>query len=233
MNLFKREIQIPIMLKSKLQKEMSKLIASSDNSADKIISICESFYNKPVSNLQDMKNRNLKSKGDIFEEFCVLYMKQCYKLKDVWLLNDVPSEIRKNLNLEKKDFGIDVIGIDSKNRYYAIQVKYRKRKSDKKISVTWKQLSTFYALCARTGPFHKHIIFTTANYVRRIGKKDNKDETIGFTKLKKINHFDWIKMSENFKEKNEESIVFHNKSIENRKLTIDELRQKRIEYFSN
>ena len=225
-----------------LKSEMSKLISSPLNSAEKIISICESFYNKPVHNLQDMKDRNLKSKGDIFEEFCLLYMKHCYKLKDVWLLKDVPSKVRGKLNLEKKDFGIDIVGIDDKDRYYAIQVKYRKRKSDKKISVTWKQLSTFYALCARTGPFHKHIIFTTANYVRRIGKKDSKDETIGITQLKKIDHFNWIKMAENEPE-NKEKIIINkeditikkedNKSIDNKILTIDELRQKRIEYFSN
>ena len=215
-----------------LKSEMSKLISSPLNSAEKIISICESFYNKPVHTLQDMKNRNLKSKGDIFEEFCLLYMKQCYKLKEVWLLKDIPVEIRKKLNLEKRDFGIDIVGIDSKDRYYAIQAKYRKRKSDKKISVTWKQLSTFYALCARTGPFHKHIVFTTANYVRRIGKKDDKDDTIGITKLKKINHFDWIQMSANELELKKDNIII-NKSIENSKLTINELRQKRIDYFSN
>ena len=213
------------MLKSELQKEMSKLIASSDNSANKIISICEDFYNKPVNNLQDMKNRNLKSKGDIFEYFCQLYMQKCYKLKDIWLLKEIPDDIKKELNITSQDFGIDLIGVDYNGRYYAIQAKYRKRKSDKKICVTWKQLSTFYALCARTGPFYKHIVFTTANYVRRIGKKDNKDITIGFSKLSKINHFDWINMCD--KDKSE----FIKDSP--KKLSLEELREKRLEFYSN
>jgi len=225
MNLFKREIQIPIMLKSKLQKEMSKLIASSDNSADKILSICEHFYNKPANNMEELKNRNLKVKGDIFEYFCQLYMKKCYKLKKVWLLNEVPDNIKKELNLNKNDFGIDLVGIDYNDRYYAIQAKYRKRNSDKKTSITWKQLSTFYALCARTGPFYKHIVFTTANYVRRIGKKDEKDVTIGFSKLSKINHFDWINMCDEVKIE----------SVKNspKKLTLEALREKRLEFYSN
>ena len=68
--------------------------------------------------------------------------------------------------------GIDLLGIDDEDRYYAIQAKYRKRpNSEKKISITWKQLSTFYALCLNSGPYHKHIIITTADYVRHIGKK--------------------------------------------------------------
>ena len=130
-----------------LQKEMSKLIASSDNSINKIVNICEKFYNKPVNNLQDMKNRNLKSKGDIFEYFCQLYMEKCYKLKNVWLLKEIPDSIRKELNLNSQDFGIDLVGVDYNDRYYAIQAKYRKRKSDKKVCLTWKQLSTFYVVC--------------------------------------------------------------------------------------
>ena len=225
MKLFKQKIYLSIMLKSKLQKEMVKLIASSDNSANKIINICESEYNKPVNNFQDMKNRNLKTKGDIFEYFCQLYMEKCYKLRKVWLLKDIPDDIREHLNLNSQDFGIDLVGIDYNDRYYAIQAKYRNRKSDKKICVTWKQLSTFYALCARTGPFYKHIVFTTANYVRRIGKKDDKDITIGYGKLSNINHFNWIDMSGEVKQKVEK--------VENNKISLEELREKRLEFYSN
>ena len=218
-------------MKSKLQKEMSRLIASSDNSATKIINICEDFYNKPVNSLQDMKNRNLKSKGDIFEYFCQLYMQKCYKLKDVWLLKELPEYIRKELNLSTQDFGIDLIGVDYNDRYYAIQAKYRKNNSNKKTCVTWKQLSTFYALCARTGPFYKHIVFTTANYVRRIGKKDDKDITIGYGKLSKINHFDWISMTGEIDKETEEIDKELGNSI--KKLSLEELREKRLEFYSN
>jgi len=212
------------MLKSYLQKEMVKIITSSVNSVDKIISIYEHFYTKQVHTLQYIKNTSLK-KEDIFEYFCQLYMEKCYKLKNVWLLKDVPEEVREILSLENRDYGIDLIGVDYNDRYYAIQSKYIKRKSNKKISVTWKQLSTFYELCLKTGPFYKHIVFTTADYVRRFFKKDSKDETIGYNKLKKINNFDWINMSGETKMKSAESST--------NKFSIDELRQKRIEFFSN
>ena len=70
----------------------------------------------------------------------------------------------------------------------------------------------------------KHIVFTTANYVRRIGTKDNKDITIGYGKLSKINHFDWINMSGEV-----EKEIINTKN----KLSLEELREKRLEFYSN
>ena len=32
-------------------------------------------------------------------------------------------------------------------------------------------VSTFYGLCARTGPYYRYIVMTTADYVRRVGHK--------------------------------------------------------------
>ncbi len=206
-----------------LKKEMNNLNSSEINSADKIISICQNFYDKPAHNMQELKNKNQKSKGDIFEHFCKLYLINCYNLKDVWLLNEIPEEVRTKLNLDKKDFGIDIIGVDNKDNYYAVQAKFRK-KNNKKTCVTWKQLSTFYALCLKTGPYYKHIVFTTADYVKRIGKKDNKDITIGYNKLTKIDHFTWIDMCK--ETKNNEEIK------ENKPLSLEELRKKRLEFYS-
>lgn len=36
-------------------------------------------------------------------------MQKCFKLKDVWLLKELPEDIRKELNLIIQDFGIDLI----------------------------------------------------------------------------------------------------------------------------
>ena len=49
-------------------------------------------------------------------------------------------------------------------------------------------------MCARTGPFEKYIVFTTADYVRRMGHKSEKDLTINFHKFEKMTHFDWMKL---------------------------------------
>ena len=90
--------------------------------------------------------------------------------------------------------GIDFIGKDKEENYYAIQAKYKKKDMKKKNNNTvWKQLNTFYGLVLKTGPYKKHIIFTNAdNAMIYIGYKTNKDETIGYNKLSKIDHFEWL-----------------------------------------
>ena len=217
--------QLTVILKTELIKEISN---QKTNMLDSMINVCETFYNKPVHNLNELKKKNNKLKGDIFECFCKLYMINYYKLQDVWFLKDIPEVIRTHLNLRKQDFGIDLVGRDSSGRYYAIQAKYRKRKGNKKITLSWKQLSTFYALCLTTGPFYKHVVFTTADYARHIGKKTEKDITIGYNKLKKINHFEWL----NIVEKNDDDNDDDNDEHIN-PLTIEELRKKRLEYFTS
>jgi len=210
------------------------------NMVDELINICESFYNKPAHNLQDLKNRNTKLKGDIFEEFCYRYMKTCYKIKlnQVWFYKDVPEDIKEKLNLTKNDMGIDFIGTDQDGEYYAIQAKYRKRNKGKKTGVTWKQLSTFYALALKTGPYKKHIVFTNADFVRHIGKKTKLDQTINYNSLSKINHFDWMKIA-NFTSKESDDLKSDIDNLKeesdnlNKVLTREQLRLKRLIYFKN
>jgi predicted helicase len=212
-----------------LSQQLAISISKSNvNMVDELINICESYYNKPAHNLHDLKNRNTKLKGDIFEEFCYRYMKECYQLKQVWFYKDVPSDIIEKLNLTKNDMGIDFIGVNEEDEYYAIQAKYRKRNKDKKTGITWKQLSTFYALALKTGPYKKHIIFTNADFVRHIGKKTKQDETINYNSLNKINHFDWMKIanySTDILEKEDHS--------DNKILTKEQIRLKRLIYFKN
>jgi len=208
-------------LSNELAKSISKVNV---NMVDELINICENFYNKPVHNLQDLKKRNTKLKGDIFEAFCYRYMKCCYGLTDIWFYKDIPEEIKMKLNLGKYDMGIDFLGRDDKDNYYAIQAKYRKRKTGKKTGITWKQLSTFYALALKTGPYIKHIVFTNADYVRHIGKKTKKDQTINYNKLKKIDHFKWMEMA-NLNNIEEDS------ELEESKLSLEEMRLKRLIYF--
>ena len=210
---------------------------------DELINICESYYNKPAFNIQELKNRNTKTKGDIFEEFCYRYMKICYQLDKIWFYKNVPLDIKNKLNLTKNDMGIDFIGLDEKGEYYAIQAKYRKRNKNKKTGVTWKQLSTFYALALKTGPYKKHIVFTNADYVRHIGKKTKLDQTINYNSLKKINHFDWMKIANFSKDSNilkqDDNILgqkenkLSSNSDETTQLTMEQIRLKRLIYYKN
>lgn len=223
--------------------ELSKKLSSTSNiksnqdlhMADNLITICNSFYESPVHSLGELRLRNTKVKGDIFEEFTKKYLLHVYKLPTVYLLKDAPAELLDKLGLKRKDYGIDLIGIDNNGKYYSIQAKYRKRCSTKKTMVTWKQLSTFYSLCARTGPWEKLMVCTTADYIGRQGKKNSKDYSITWNKIKNINHFDWLNMVGNNTKvavasadaveetpKKEEVCVDH-----------DKVREARLAYFQN
>jgi len=88
-----------------------------------------------------------KQKGDLFEELTKHYLllepKYASKLKSVWLLGEVPSDLAKSLNLPPKDKGIDLVAETKDGEYWAIQSKYR-GESDQ--SLTWRKISTFPGL---------------------------------------------------------------------------------------
>lgn len=166
-------------------------------------------YNHEVSNLAEMRLReNKKVRGDIFEHFAKRYLKHIYfyrnkkgekiiGLKEVYLLKELPEKLIKKLNMEKVDVGIDLVGVDDDSRYYAIQVKFRTpNKYKEKTGIGWKQLSTFYGLVNKTGPWYKHMVFTNGDYVRHIGEKSPKDYSICRKKLENLTHMNFLSMSE-------------------------------------
>ncbi len=215
---------------------------------DKFIELCQKHYDKPATNMIELRNkRNKKERGDIFECFCVYYMKYVYfddTSCNVWLLADIPDEIRERLNLQKNDCGIDIIA-ESNDKFYAVQAKYRKKNKYKMYSgLTWKQMSTFYGLVSKTGPYVKHIIITNANYARHIGRKTKKDQSICLKTLQKIKYQQWLKMIGtvgNFlqnqeMETDEEGytkivIKSHNISTYPHETEQEKIRRKRLEYF--
>ena len=171
------------------------LLTSPNNLFDAFIIECQKSYEAPAHTLTEMRNRNNKKiKGDIFEEFCVLYLKHIKNYKNVWLLKYVPEEILKKLTLQRRDMGIDIIVEINENVYYAVQCKYKKHTSMKKNILSWSALSTFYALCLRTGPWDKYIIMTNCSYTRHQGKKTAQDLSICLKTLQNINKDDWLKM---------------------------------------
>jgi hypothetical protein len=125
---------------------------------------------------------------------------------ECWLLAETPIEILEKLNLSRVDMGIDII-IKHKNGFFAVQAKWRsnKRKTSK-ISLTWNKLATFYALCARTGPWLKFIVITNCDYVRRQGKKYKMDQTIAKGSFLSCKRDAWIKMASMEEGKKIESI---------------------------
>ena len=68
-------------------------------------------------------------KGAVFERLTQLYLQTTpeyrTKLQHVWLLREVPADIRRRLNLPGPDEGIDLIARTRRGEYWAIQSKFR------------------------------------------------------------------------------------------------------------
>ena len=184
---------------------------------------CLKWYDQPAHTFTEMRTRdNKKIRGDVFEEFCVLYLKHVRNLKNVWLLKDVPEELLTKLSLKRPDVGIDIVA-ESDGKYYAVQCKYKKHVSHKKNVVTWKQLSTFYALVLRTGPWTQYIVMTNCDYCRHMGKKTSKDVSICLKTFQKITQEQWVQMCE---------LEGQSTGIHPVSLTPDQLRAARLARFA-
>jgi hypothetical protein len=88
-----------------------------------------------------------KQKGDAFELLVAVFLRTnpIYRslLESVWLLAEVPDDIRRKLHLPGPDEGIDLVAQTFVGEFWAIQAKYR---SDASGSLTHMELSTFTSL---------------------------------------------------------------------------------------
>jgi predicted helicase len=86
-------------------------------------------------------------KGLLFDRLTQLYLQTApeyqTKLKNVWLLRDVPPAIRKRLNLPEQDRGIDQIAETHNGEFWAIQAKFR---TNIDRALAYEELSTFSTL---------------------------------------------------------------------------------------
>ena len=199
------------------------LLRSPNNLFDEFTKECQKWYEEPAHTFTEMRTRdNKKIRGDIFEDFTVLFLKHARDFDEVWRLGDVPDDILDKLGLKKhQDMGIDIVA-KKDNKYYAVQCKYKKHTSFRKNILTWKQLSTFYALCLRTGPWEKYIVVTNCEYTRHAGKKTVKDVSICLKTLQNITKEQWTKMCELEGNQIDQNIV---------QKTPEELRAARLAYF--
>lgn len=173
------------------------LLRSPPNLFDEFQTECQKWYEQPAHTFTEMRTRdNKKIRGDIFEDFTVLFLKHARDFDEVWRLGDVPDDVLDKLGLKKyQDMGIDIVAKKG-NSYYAVQCKYKKHTTIKKNVLSWKQLSTFYALCLRTGPWEKYIVVTNCDYTRHAGKKTPKDVSICLKTLQAITKEQWTRMCE-------------------------------------
>jgi superfamily II DNA or RNA helicase len=117
-------------------------------SADRFIASCGCWHEfwdraRKVSNAE---------KGIAFERLTQLYLQTASeyrtKLQHVWLLRDVPVDIRRQLNLPgPRDEGIDLIARTRQGKYWAIQAKFR---SERDQPLSRRALGTFTSLAFNT-----------------------------------------------------------------------------------
>jgi hypothetical protein len=147
------------------------------------------------------ETKNSKEKGDLFELFSICYLinfMPSYQLKQLYLLSDLPEQMRIDLGLRTADRGIDIIGVDQQNRYWAIQAKFRGYRNfrpnryRRSVMVRWSEISTFLALANSTGPYVNNLVITTAKGVSWGGnKKQLNCKTVCYGRLNGISRNWW------------------------------------------
>jgi predicted helicase len=100
------------------------------------------------------KTRALSSeadKGTTFERLTQLYLQTApeyrTELQHVWLLREVPADIRRRLNLPGPDEGIDLLARTRRAEYWTIQSKFR---SNRDKPLNRRELGTFTSLTFNT-----------------------------------------------------------------------------------
>jgi hypothetical protein len=219
-----------------LKKSLYEIyLASPPNRFDAFIALCQQYYARPAHSLAELKSRdNKKIKGDIFEDFSVLYLQM--KGYEAWRLEDVPESLLTQLNLKRRDMGIDIVCVKD-GLYSAVQCKYLAPK-DKRVGLPWRTLSTFYALCMRSGPrthraeeagsWDKYIVMTNCAYVSRVGKKSDKDISFVLKSFQDMTSEEWLQMCGYSGTEVPEPTFTQTEKV----LSPDELRAARLKRFS-
>jgi Restriction endonuclease len=218
--------------KQTIRELIAKNIQTENNKFDCLMQEIENYIEGGTAhNMIELKEKanNKKKKGDLFEAFCFLYLEIVLNHEQVWFYKDFPKELKDQFHLTKNDFGIDLLSKKG-DHYYAVQCKYKKPQ-DKVQIISWRALSTFYAMVVKTGPWLKHITMTNVNGCKHIGQKTEKDWSICIGTFRKIDHFMWLKMSNSCVEQDkipENTVVLENKITDK-----EIMRNKRLAYFSS
>ena len=236
-----------------------------DQIYDKFIQTLEDYAinygTEGVSNLKSIKKNKNKIKGDLFEILCLNFIKnntfKSIRCKDAWLYKDLPDKLREKLGFKNmRDMGIDIIVLTEGDEWYAVQCKYRSVKKYKSITlknkdgeyfnkkidnqVKWKDLSTFYSLCERTGNpnigWSKYVVMTTAKSLNLQGRKNEKDLSICVGTFKGLSKEEWFKILGDTGNTIGENVVIEkvDSPVQQKvEINVDLIRQKRLLAFSN
>jgi predicted helicase len=117
------------------------------NRVDRFIASCTSWEDF----WQRTRQVSDAEKGRAFERLVQLYLETepeyRTKLRYVWLLREVPAQVRKRVVLPHADEGIDLIACTRHGEYWAIQSKFRSQRDQ---PLTRRELGTFTSLAFNT-----------------------------------------------------------------------------------
>lgn len=187
-----------------MESKISELLSRYETKAvfDQLCLWFESYFSRPVTSVADMKMRDsARERGRLWEEFCVAWLRSDERYEAVWPLCEVPQEVRQALRLGTQDDGIDLVARLRTSGpvcspYVAIQCKYRS--GGKK--VTWRELSTFVGLCARTGPWCRHLVMTNGPGVSRKTQATPQDKTLAHGTFASTSRDRWLKIAGSYTE---------------------------------
>lgn len=186
-----------------MHRELVKTILSSaagiQNPFDAYIGALEHHFERPVHSLSELRTReNKKLKGDEWELFCRDWLLSGEKYRQVWLLKDCPHlpMLGAGASATNQDIGIDLIAETLDGKFCAVQCKYRKP-TGRSTNLDWKTLSTFFALCARSGPpggWDKYIVMTNCRGIARKAPRSPKDLSICLQSFRGTGRERWLRM---------------------------------------
>jgi predicted helicase len=106
------------------------------------------------------------------------------KYENVMLLKNVEKSELEKVGLSSRDMGIDILATKDEKKV-AVQCKFRAKRG-----VTWRDIATFEALCARSGPWFEHIVMTNSGYIHREGT-NIKDVNMTRSTFQKLERHEW------------------------------------------
>ena len=167
---------------------IEQIIRSSLRDDETFKCVCNQISAFPCTNTRMIKNKK-KIVGDLWEAFCKLYLERQCAFQSVRFLNELSDVELQQFGMKKRDVGIDLVAMDGSGNPIAVQCKFRSRGN-----VTWRDVSTFDALCSRTGPWDSHLVMTNANRVIREGSLHSKDRSMTRAQFSTLARHEWLKL---------------------------------------
>lgn len=129
--------------------------------------------------------------GALWEEFCRMYLEEVAGLEKAWTLGECPAEVLAAVGLKRRDVGVDLVAWSPADGYWAVQCKYRRHCR----TLSWRDVATFDALCARTGPWHRCVVMTTSRSLRREGATTARDLFWGHAHFQRLQRHEWLRLA--------------------------------------